>query len=677
MPPDRFVNPYTFVPFPDEMAPRREPHGHCGAGDLWSGTIGIRITARTPLLVRGTAGAGKDTLPHRTELDGSIRQIVPGSSLHGAFRSLHETLTGSCLRVFDQEFTPVYWDAAVNTGGLVLAIVDEVDHDGRPTRLQRCEPVTGTATADYRVHHSVLRAAGGTDGIRSGQRLSIDVDPAHDEVARVALDDQGDWVVFISHAQARTGSEYFAALRKLTDEVLPGVPDDVWADFQVTVRGTDDVRTAEAGSPPLVPVHWPRESDVVVGRRYRASERLQERQPIWLRFDDTGKKIIRIQLAQLWRHRGTTASGLGTKPAGAEIKDASGSRVPPLAKACTDAGSLCPSCRLFGCADTREDDAQRPSHADQQSYRGHVRFSDAVAEGEVTGLVMTLPPMGAPHPGAGQFYLDAAEGMPGNGTLPPLREWGSAADRYGARRLRGRKFYWHTSVDDGPLPRRGAAREHHKAEEHEKTVTEAAAFPCGTVFTASVTVVDVTMDQIGALLATLRPELVLSGDGGADRDLVVHIGGGRPLGYGSCTITLDASRTRLWNSAARYGGAGEECDLDTIAEYAVDEFRESTKEPIARQWNLVAKALALDHVDPALVWYPPGARWTDRETDPEKFDAGYAFWHGTSGSALAEKNGERFGHPLALLPHIDGQQSMPIVRDVDVKDPKKLPGKKP
>ena len=264
-----------------------------------------------------------------------------------------------------------------------------------------------------------------------------------------------------------------------------------------------------------------------------------------------------------------------------------------------------------------------------------------------------------------------------NGAFPPLREWGSAADRHGVRHLRGRKFYWHTSVDDGPLPRRGEAREHHKAEEHEKTVTGAAAFPCGTVFTATVTVVDVTTDQIGALLATLRPELALSDDGGADRDLVVHIGGGRALGYGSCTITLEAGRTRLWRSAFRYGGAGEECDLDTIAEYAVDEFRESTTEPVARQWNLVAKALTLDHVDPALVWYPPGARWTDREADPERFDAGYAFWHGTSGSALAEKDGERFGHPLAPLPHIDGQQSMPIVRDVDVKDPKKLPGKKP
>lgn len=112
---DRFVNPYTFVPFPAAFAGRCAPHGHRGDSQLWSGTIGITIKARTPVLVRGTCGADETTLPHRPGPDGVDQQIIPGSSLHGAVRALHETLTGSCLRVFEQDFSPVYRDAAADT----------------------------------------------------------------------------------------------------------------------------------------------------------------------------------------------------------------------------------------------------------------------------------------------------------------------------------------------------------------------------------------------------------------------------------------------------------------------------------------------------------------------------------------------------------------------------------
>src|SRR5262249_21121747 len=147
---------YTFVPFPAAFASRRGPHGHRGNPELWSGAIAIAITikAQTPVLVRGTCGANDTTLPHRPGPDGTNQQIIPGSSLHGTVRALHETLTGSCLRVFDQSFSPVYRDAAADTQSLRLALVDDTDPEGRPTSFQLCHPATNPQRE--RIHHTIL-----------------------------------------------------------------------------------------------------------------------------------------------------------------------------------------------------------------------------------------------------------------------------------------------------------------------------------------------------------------------------------------------------------------------------------------------------------------------------------------------------------------------------------------
>ncbi|MDQ1249610.1 MAG: hypothetical protein QG597_3985, partial [Actinomycetota bacterium] len=126
---ETFVNPYTFIPFSANDIRRRSPAGHSslasgGPGDgepgeqRYLGRLDLRVTARTRILVRGGPDGGP---PVR----GGV-PIIPGSSLHGALRSMHEVLCGGCLRVFDADFVPSYRDEpeSVRNETWKLAVVD-------------------------------------------------------------------------------------------------------------------------------------------------------------------------------------------------------------------------------------------------------------------------------------------------------------------------------------------------------------------------------------------------------------------------------------------------------------------------------------------------------------------------------------------------------------------------
>lgn len=667
---DRFVNPYTFVPFSTTEPHRTSPHGHAGDQRLWSGVLHLTITAHSPVLVRMDKPEPGEPpqLPSRPGgPSGTPQEIIPGSSLHGAARSLHETLTGSCLRVFDSTFLPVYRDIASNTADLRLAVVRRVDQQGRPTEFQLCAPGD---VRNHRIRQDVLERH---QGLASGTELRV-VQDQSGKIVDAAPAPGGGWIVFISDAGARDPQlPYHAAVRRLTNETVPGPSQEVWQEYLTSVEGADDLRPANQrryqSQSTLVDVTFtykPKhgsERKIVVGRRYRASPVLIVGQPVWVRLD-SAQHIVRIQLGQIWRHSGQYTAG-ERLPRG---------RYGGLL-ACSTSDWLCPSCRLFGSVDTREDGVPRPSYADQQSYRGHVRFSDAVPIGPVTPLAITLPPQSSPRPGAGQFYLASPSDLIGNASRPPLREWGAKPDKppNQPRRLRGRKFYWHTP---GNHQERGIARKHH-IDEHPDQVQPVMAFPAGTRFTATITLIDVDEVQLGSVIATLQPGAVFGRD-----DLMGHLGGGRPLGYGSCTISIETDQnnptSQLWRSGSRYRkkGPGDTLDLSLASnrQKLLQAFLASKDRADQQTWRSLATVLRRDAVPASLVWYPPGRGWKERATLTDKFDEGFEFWKQTSGHRLADKEGVRQGYPFTTLPAVtDNDQSTPIVTGEAAIKP--LPGK--
>jgi hypothetical protein len=124
-----FINPYTFVPLPAAIG-RARPGGHHCAGDgNVSGWMTVAWTLQTPLL-----------LPRAHPAVHGGRVVIPGSSVKGAVRSLHEALMGGCLRVVDEEFVPVYRQPAVAKDETwALAVVTKATRQGRATHVMVTE----------------------------------------------------------------------------------------------------------------------------------------------------------------------------------------------------------------------------------------------------------------------------------------------------------------------------------------------------------------------------------------------------------------------------------------------------------------------------------------------------------------------------------------------------------
>lgn len=685
---DKFINPYTFVPLPPNPPKRERPNGHLGNPGLLSGTLRITISAKSPLLIRGfpancTQGEQGDEekrpskLPRRP--DGT--PIIPGSALKGAVRSLHETLTASCLRVLNSDFVPVYRDHATRgaTNGLIPAVVESHDNEHKPPVVTLCAPED---RQPHKVHQEDLQRLNDEEPLTAGTYLALHESKEHGppDVARHTESDGDDnkWVLFLSEASARNPAHpYRAHIRKLSGPTMH-VSEQAWTRYLALVEGADDGRTANVRTrdasentekvtfkyTPTKGKEKAKAGTYELGHRHVASTHLAPGQPVWVRLNHDETEVCHLQLSMLWRHMAeadTAGERAGDfRPCqGDDVDERDGHHV------------LCPSCQVFGSAQDSGDETAGPGGegatdvaasprgpARQLSYRGHVRFGDAHVDAPDAlkePETIKLPPMGKPNPGAGQFYLATHPKDEGNAGDPPLREWGSAADLDTARRLRGRKYYWHTPTETGERPRRA----HAKSEQSQNMVAQAEVFPTGTTFTATLAFTDLSRAQLGGLLATLEPHQLTDVDG-----LHVHVGGGRPFGFGSCHIQVDDESSLVWESGARYGRSGE---CQPLAKWSglVEAFRDSLPE-LQETWRLTAIALNPASIDePDKVTYPPGAGWDQR--GDEQFDKGFEFWQQTSGTELTPKDGPRRGYPLTSLPHIEADQKLPIVRKATSK----------
>ncbi|MET7765241.1 hypothetical protein ABZS71_25685 [Streptomyces sp. NPDC005393] len=665
-----FVNPYTFVQLPKEVSPdwRSAPPGHGRLQpDRFSGVLEVTLTARSPLMLRNVYDGDDSAFPmrHFSGFDKPV-PFVPGSSLAGAVRSLHETLAGGCLRVFDSGFRPGYRDEAqVKTGSWRLALVEKVDERGVPSRLRLCGE---TVWVEYAALHKAL---GGASKLTTGARVTLLSGSVRSSLGRLELGEPfevkegGESVVLVTDSGARHDTRknpdgggdlpgrHFCA----TGELEPGslevvLPDEVWQEYLDAVDGTRDVQEyrqpSTGGSSPRkdgpVPVFHRDKRLGLVGYRDPARRELRPGQVVWVDPEQAGQSVrLRgISLSVIWRHPG------------GRIK--SGGRVHAYARACRDPRELCPSCRLFGSVDAEGGDG-KGGGARQRAYRGHLRFGDAVPAEAYELEEEFLPPLGAPKPGAGQFYLTRDNSLQGkSATSAPdkaLREWGSEADSGDGRRLRGRKHYWLTG-NAGKRPyfrARGGSREdfHDLYGSENKLLSKAQSVPEGAQFTAEVRFENLDAVALGGLLCSLDPGLLLHHFDPKDEERPRYgwaLGGGRPLGFGTCTAEV---RIRELDSAeSRYLGA-EAPDLHV--EKAVAAFRKSAGDDMRDVWKRqLTKVLRLDWAPADRVWYPPAQPIPDpeRPLNPEVLKASFTFWKETSGSRT---------NPYVQLPSSAAQRS--------------------
>lgn len=655
IPRDQFVNPYTYVPLPPTVVRLPAPEHRATAG-TWSGTIDVEWTTLSPLLLPADA--------RRQGWLDADRVVVPGSSVKGSVRSLHETLFNGCLRVFDEDFLPAYREPADASGtdeaqGWTLAVVTR-SRDGVPLDVTPCDDVAFVDAVDLASKLSSpptsgdvldLDAAWEPSNVRNGRN---EARVLHRAESRGALASRAsgpermcdpphpqDWVVLVTSVSARKRTTrdgrparcYWAVGRVPEQAGSVAVPEEVATAFAQTCDQAKDLQELRSGEKSgkvpkdwrsATPTEWVEWAHQRVGSRRLVTGRLHAGDVVWVR-QERGA-VTEIKLSQIWRR-------LGGGKAGARVADV---------KACRSHEALCLTCAIFGSADTS---GQERGKGDQGAYGGHVRFGAAMSIETVRSQSIELAPTGSPHLGAGGFSLEKRAADRDRPPHDVAAHWGEALDYprpTGApewRMLRGRKYYWHSDPDaqarawGDELGRRVEPRyiatQHHSRGQ----VRTAELVPAGTVLRQRIAVDAIDGFALATLLAALVPRDFLRQLPGQEGvEAASHLGGGKPFGLGSAHATVRGAE--LWEGGGRYTG-----QEPTRTASSLDLRRDVTKlrDRCGSISHLMAAARVLDRRglgdDEVLVSYPPAATWDRIGT--REFGESFRFFQASSGEQLA------------------------------------------
>lgn len=631
-----FVNPYTFVPLPRKVVCGQPPGHDPGpdeARERYVGALEVTWRIQSPLAIP-TEEWGS--------IGGDVR--IPGSSIKGAVRSTHEMLFGGCLRQVDLGYRPTYrqlptmdalkdWRMAVVLDDDEVLLCEKEDPKRRSSIDSKalCERVGDRARTGDVVAVNSDDDWKDRSELRVAERFQVLQRPAevsgYEKLA-------GCYVVLITKKGARRDAvraTWYWSLGKLTRERATfsekATRDFSWAMMEARPDGE----------------RW---IDVFRGKtklgQARGNEHaLEPGSVIWVKV--LNGMVTAIKLSQFWRERS---------------KECLGDRIPQETKPCDGENlRLCPSCSVFGSADTLNDQAdtdERRREGDQRSYAAHVRFGSAIGV-DLQGDEVILAPLGQPHPGAGLTYLEptSPEAAPASRDERWSR-WDS--DGKQKRQLRGRKFYWHSDPERqldhlkhtqgvGEVPGRHLKREHHSADMCTK-----AQLVTGGTFRQTITFDGLDRFGVASLLAALQPGRLL-GDG----EFALHLGRGKPLGLGSVTAEITAAR--ITTVAARYGDKAE-IPLET---FVIDPAEVRTRcGDLDAVHEGARKVLRLDGLGENWwkVTYPTTQPW--RQFGSKKFDESFTFFKDFGGPAQS-KEGKTSWKPGAWKP-------MPEITDDDQSD---------
>lgn len=655
-----FINPYTFVPLPDKVK-RDKPHGHARAveGGL-TGYLDVEFAFRSPLMMPVDWNIPGETTATGTRIE--ERVTVPGSSVRGAVRSLFEVISSSCLSILDPDYRPAHRASLEMRPDKQLAVVDEVDSDGKVISVLPTNRVVWIRA------EALWRLFDGAAGLRSGVRISFDESaiyersfggnkgkPVKREQLKLegesTLTEGGDWVVHVADAGTKgnhPADHIYVAVGKL--ETTPiRLGEMTWEDYRELCRYSVDVTggelapsapswDAEEWSGVAVMVRHTDRNHVVtaIGKRRKSDGALAPGDSVWITTGSEGgeRVVTGLTMSSSWRE-------LGKGPIRDRLPDES--LLP-----CRDPDELCPACATFGFIEARAE-GQRGDQAEHNAYASHLRFGAFETDAPVPLRLVLPPPTRSPRPSAGAFYLEHLK-VEGDNREAGVAEFGKPASRWGGRldsprmrRIAGRKFYWHGQEpeDTTPTPRQ-VRRNHYPAEganncrEVRRWITEKPPVLRGRIHFENI-----DARQLGLLMLALEPlELAKRAGITVNGELATHLGGGKGLGFGTAVGRITA--TCIQDAAGRYrAGAGKvEVDPWGAAMQVID--------PDVPWITGLVKALGTESVPADRIWYPTMGNFTQRGSDvqQQEFDKSFEYYARFSG-------GKNKKTRMRTLPRID------------------------
>lgn len=490
------VNPYSFVPL--GTAPVRTSLDACYTGPLLTGRLDYTLTTDTPLLIPDTAKTVQDEqvedhkrYPFFRLPDGT--PTIPGSELRGAMRGVYEAVTNSCLSVLLDSTEEPFSQRLPSTNGFK-------DHG-----LLGIDPETGEWVLYAADVVDYLKLSEGRDGslMRNGWLNWYGHEYHSGQHTRLRPDGPSGWLQFNRPITLYKKNYHVRLLApKAGRPVIFRWQDDT------PYRALSNILKKSADNDPRSAAH---------GDLLAALKRVHDNDPkqgglvpVWyLLADDNGTPRCYL-----------SGASIGRVMQGRSWTEIMGNYAP-----CADTDAMCPGCALFGTVKGK-------------GTSGRVRFTDAEAAQYESLGNKTLPILSGPKPSAYEFYLEKPKSTyetsigfwnydfcsleetkySPDGTKQTIKKF-----RVYTPQPRGRKFYWHSA------PR----------TENERSKQNATLEAMKGMFKGSVYFDRITRAQLEELAFVLT-----LGENTPASPRLHKIGHGKPVGYGSCKITLTGGELR-------------------------------------------------------------------------------------------------------------------------------------
>jgi CRISPR-associated protein (TIGR03986 family) len=609
MPESAFHNPYNFVPAPPRQTDHPDLGDHAPIGqhvlhpDRYTGVIHVKLTVQTPLLLPDAANAQDCPNDHKSfpvRVDAEGKPYLPPTSIKGMLRSAYEAVTNSRLAVFPGVEASQSRDATGH--GARLAFRRPARVEVVPARIEACDAQQLTVRI---LSQLWLRSAaklpryvqrpGREQRTRKGEaqaalRYPDGSLPQHGDHVRVTVNAKGrvERIVRFEGSVAHEGDEGWVLItepnigNKKYERVYVVSPKDRLLQFQ----GADALQIRQMWNELINDYRQTHVKDLEQRRQrnQQPTDYLGDTpgQTAWSRqiWDDRYRQLHEGTLCYV-RLNGSAITGIYPVSISRDLYSVSPlSLLHPSLRPATALTQLSPADRVFGWVNQQ-------GHG---SCKGNVRVGpvtcvtpakQAIENFGTPGLPLAI--LGQPKPQQARFYVAKTPNGKAQGDRLSKQDAGYSP----GKGLRGRKVYPHhqglpdghwdnamqdrtQQADNGHFQEYRRPRLNGQEQRDNQNRSIQGWVKPGTVFRFDLHVTNLSKVELGALLWLLSlPD-----------NRFHRLGGGKPLGFGSVRLEIDADNTHLhdghgWKEI--YGTLDDTTPPETNRDEIVRAFQEAVR----------------------------------------------------------------------------------------------------
>ncbi len=545
----QFYNVYAHVPAENKVKRVQNVISEQSTEDRYTGVIQVSLKTRTPLFTPDTAGRNskEEGTKHQEQkfftYDGK-HPVIPGSSLRGVLRNIHEAACNSCYSVVDLDDKPVKRTNEYYLPGLLYR-----DEDGNITlyearkatvKYKQRPDLKGDANAEQFKEGAVVYSNGfqnaGTQHLTKDLRLEQDVKKIQENQRRY-------W----------TRGYYFKGEEGVNKSKRKESLNAYMFYFASETNKKPVKRDMKENSPEILELF-----DVLESYQKNAPD-VKKRTSSYTGYAEYCKRLKNEffgthNLNYFPVHYSKIAGKIYLSPA-CITKEIYYTSIQEILKkqgnhdTCSDFRNLCPTCTLFGMVG-QEKNLDKKTKVEEDypnAWASSVRVQDAALAVDQKGVFaepVRLMELASPKKSSTEFYLQKPKAEGGEKVLSWTYDYYVSRIKNGKPEVKsytpkvmGRKFYWHHQIPNLP------GKDYVEETNRNCTVTPVRK---GVEFTFPVYFEKITKEQLDQLiwLCNISQETKKNSQGKEESVYGYKVGKGKPLGLGSCEFHVTDVKIR-------------------------------------------------------------------------------------------------------------------------------------